>query len=44
VAGEPSRERGTGKDALIFLVKLVVFLTGLTGFGLLVFWLRRSLS
>jgi hypothetical protein len=39
---EPTPPRGSGKAALIVFAQLGAFLAGLTLFGLLVFWLRKT--
>ncbi len=39
----PPEQRGSLKDFLLFMVKVVGLLAGLFAFGLLIFWLRRSI-
>ena len=44
---DPGQPESPGKQALnfaLFLLKMAAFLAGLTAFGFVIFWLRRSMS
>ena len=47
MADDPGQPESPGKQALtfaLFLLKLAAFLAGLTAFGFVIFWLRRSMG
>jgi len=38
----PPEQRGSWRDLLLFLVKVVGMLAGIFAFGFLIFWMRRA--